>query len=143
MRTEILDNIYVDIGEEPIFGYDQAYISYPTVFETVEFELVGTDGLISLVDALRRADGFGTYAEDEECWYDFYIGLNGFNDSKVDTCISAIVVNSWYDDDEQEYIIDIDDEEQRYIYDCIDEQCRKWLGKSADELMKEAKEEIA
>ncbi|HRS75080.1 MAG TPA: hypothetical protein P5282_09085, partial [Anaerolineaceae bacterium] len=44
---------------------------------------------------------------DNDGWYDFYVGLNGFADNHMDTCIEFVVVNSDSIDNEEMYTIDL------------------------------------
>ena len=141
------EQIYVDFGAEITYGSDQAYISYPCRVPTVGFQLMATDGLSGIADRIRKEQGFAPmhpmdeYTEetcDNDGWYDFYVGLNGFSDTKVDTCIEFVVVNSDSADNEDMYTIDLTEEEQAVIYKRLDEQCRKYLEKSCEELLAEA-----
>ena len=95
--------IHIDTEAEYMPGDDQAYNSYPIRFPTVEFQLVATLGLSQAADAVRKAKGFLPMLEDggdTEGWYDFYIGLNGFTDTNLDTSIMFVVVNSDSPDNE-------------------------------------------
>ena len=40
------------------------------------------------------------------------------------------------------YLIDLSEEEQIAIYERLDEQCRKYLGKSCEDLLKAAEKEM-
>ena len=153
--------IFIDFESEPIYGEDQAYICCPERFPTVRFQLMPTVGLIEIVDRLRHKLGFkpmypvigcssdndsdnGGYDDcydcDDDCCYDFFISLNGFTDSHLDTCIAAVVADSDSVDNEDMYTIDLTDDEQRLLYKRFDEQCRRSLGKTCEELLKEAEE---
>ena len=75
---------------------------------------------------------------DNDGWYDFYVGINGYTESHMDSCIEFVVVNSNSPDEEERYTIDLTEEEQRTVFSCLDEQCRKYLEKSCDDLLAEA-----
>lgn len=148
----IADNIFIDFGCEIMYGEDQIYLDYPTRFATVQFELMGTSLLCELADRIRKEAGFtplhpiDEYTEemcDQDAWYSFYIGLNAWDDTKVDACIEAVVCNSSSADEGEMYTIDLSREEQAAMYNRLDEQCRKYLGKSCEELLAEAGEEMA
>ncbi len=75
---------------------------------------------------------------DDDGWYDFYTSINGFTDNRMGCCIEFVVVNADSEDNEEWYTIDLGEEEQMAVYNRLDEQCRKYLGKSCEELLKEA-----
>ena len=147
--------IFIDFESEPIYGEDQAYICCPERFPTVRFQLMPTVGLIEIVDRLRHKLGFkpmypivgvdnggcdDCYDCDDDCCYDFFISLNGFTDSHLDTCIAAVVADSDSVDNEDMYTIDLTEDEQKMLYKRFDEQCRRSLNKTCEELLKEAEE---
>ena len=156
--------IFIDFESELIYGEDQAYICCPERFPTVRFQLMPTRGLIDIADRIRHRLGFkpmypvdrndcdscddsdgcddcsGCIACDDDGWYDFFISLNGFNDSHLDTCIAVVVAGSDSVDNEDMYTIDLSDDEQKLLYKRFDEQCRKSINKSCEELLKEAEE---
>ena len=145
------DAIFVDFGAEVLFGDDQCYLDYPCRFPTVGFELMATSGLVQIADRIRKDAGFKPmHAMDEftddtcdnDGWYDFYVGLNGFTDNHMDTCIEFYVVNADSEDNEELYTIDLTTEEQNAVYARLDEQCRKYLEKSCEDLLKEAEERM-
>ena len=145
------DAIFVDFGAEVLFGDDQCYLDYPCRFPTVGFELMATNGLVQIADRIRKDAGFKPmHAMDEftedtcdnDGWYDFYVGLNGFTDNHMDTCIEFYVVNADSEDNEELYTIDLTTEEQNAVYARLDEQCRKYLEKSCEDLLKEAEERM-
>lgn len=145
------ENIFVDFGSEILYGDDQAYISYPTVFPTVGFQLMATSGLVEIADRIRKDKGYrpmhamDEYTDDtcdNEGWYDFFIGLNGFSETKLDSSIDFVVVNADSEDNEETYTIDLTEEEQIAIYNRLDEQCRKHLGQSCEELLAEARKRM-
>ena len=147
--------IFIDFESELIYGEDQAYICCPERFPTVRFQLMPTVGLIEIVDRLRHKLGFkpmypivgvdnggcdDCYDCDDDCCYDFFISLNGFTDSHLDTCIAAVVADSDSVDNEDMYTIDLTEDEQKLLYKRFDEQCRRSLNKTCEELLKEAEE---
>lgn len=142
------DNLFIDFGSEIIYGSDQMYVSYPVRFATVGFQLMSTAGLSQIADRIRKDAGFVPLNPmdeftgetcDSDAWYDFYIGINDLPDCKVDTGIEVIVVNSSSPDNEESYTIDLDGYEQEHVYARLDEQCRMYLGKSCEDLIKEAR----
>ena len=146
---EINENtIFIDRDGYWNFGSDQAYVDYPIEFPTVTIALQDTHELNKLIDATRMEAGYkpmfpDNWEEldpedwDDNGWYDFYIRLNGFNDTKVDTCIEAIVQSEWADDNEQSYYIELTEAEQVAIYNKIDMQLRRRFGTSCEELLKD------
>ena len=48
------------------------------------------------------------------------------------------MVNADSEDNESRYFIDLTAEEQAAIYARLDEQCKRYLGKSCEELLAEA-----
>ena len=133
--------IHIDTEQEYMLGDDQAYFNYPVRFPTVEFELAATTELCEIVDAIRKEKGLLPMLEDggdSEGWYDLFLGLNGYTDSRLDTSIMAVVVNSDSEDNEDYYLIDLSEDEQREIYAALDEQCRHYYEKSCADLLDEA-----
>lgn len=147
----VKDGICIDFGSEIMFGDDQCYLDYPCRFPTVGFQLVATNSLVQIADRIRKDAGFKPmYPMDEftddtcdnDGWYDFYVGINGYSDSRMDTCIEFIVVNADSDDNEGLYAIDLTAEEQAAVYTRLDEQCREHLGKGCVELLAEAQNKM-
>lgn len=153
--------IFIDFDSELIYGEDQAYICCPKRFPTVRFQLKPTRGLIQIADGIRHKLGFkpmylaqgceGKYCDecadfldcnDIDCdgWYDFFISLNGLNESHLDTCIAVVVAGSDSPDNEDMYTIDLSEDEQKMLYKRFDEQCRKNIDKTCEELLKEAED---
>ena len=150
--------IFIDFDSELIYGEDQAYICCPKRFPTVRFQLKPTRGLVEIADGIRHKLGFKpmypaqgckssdcnacTDCNDIDCdgWYDFFISLNGFNDSHLDTCIAVVVAGSDSPDNEDMYTIDLSEDEQKLLYNRFDEQCRRNVNKSCEELLKEAED---
>ena len=150
--------IFIDFDSELIYGEDQAYICCPKRFPTVRFQLKPTRGLVEIADGIRHKLGFKpmypaqgckssdcnacTDCNDIDCdgWYDFFISLNGFNDSHIDTCIAVVVAGSDSPDNEDMYTIDLTEDEQKLLYKRFDEQCRRNIDKTCEELLKEAED---
>ena len=142
------DELFIDFGAEVMYGDDQMCLDYPHRFATVGFQLMETSGLAQIADRIRKDQGFKPMHPmdeftddtcDNEGWYDFFVGLNEWSISKVDSSIDVIVVNSDSPDNEECYTIDLDGKEQEYVYARLDEQCRKYLGKSCEDLLAEAR----
>ena len=74
--------------------------------------------------------------------YYFYVGLNDYTDSKVDTCITVIITNSESPDNEDFYTIDLSEEEQKALYRRLDEESRILFGKSCEDLLEGARAEM-
>lgn len=149
--TILRNHVFIDFGADYRFTDEQINLTYPTRFPVVRFQLMVTSLLVSLVDRMRKDAGFtpfypvDEYTEsmcDQEGWYDFYIGLNGWSDTKVDGCIEAVVCNSCSADDGELYTLDLTHDEQLLMYSRLDEQCRKHLGKSCEELLMDARAEM-
>ena len=153
------DELFIDFGSDVIYGSDQMYDTYPCRSATVQFALMPANGLIQIADRIRKDLGFRPMHPldeytDETCdndgWYDFYIGINdgGGGDSSAgssgcaDSCIEFVVVNADSIDNEETYHIDLDDMERDAVYAGLDEQCRRYLGKGCDELLREARDEM-
>ena len=137
--------IHIDTEQEYMLGDDQAYFCYPVRFPTVEFELAATTELCEIVDVIRKEKGYPPMLEDggdSEGWYDLYLGLNGYADSRLDTSIMVVVVNSDSEDNEDYYLIDLSEDEQREIYAILDDQCMRYYEKSCADLLDEARREM-
>ena len=149
--TKSVLNKSVFVSDEYLLDSDQAYNSYPCRFATVDLMLESSGFLCTLADRIRKNLGFKPLSAmdeytDETCdqqgWYDFYIGLNDYNESKVDSCITFIVVNCESDDDERLYVIDLSFEEQKAMYLRLDKECRRKYGKSCKNLLEESRKEM-
>ena len=147
----IKTQVFIDFGAEPWYGSDQIDLSYPCRFSTVDFQLIATEALEEIADSIRVAAGykpihpidFYSLEEcDQEGWYDFFIGLNGYDETKVDSSIDFVVVNSASPDNETVYRISLSPEERKAIFTSLDEQCRKYLGKSCDDLLAESRKQM-
>ena len=132
----INEEIFIDFGQEYLLGSDQVFNTYPCRFATVTFQLLPTTVLEEIVDRMRQ-DNILSFARDG--WIEYSIGLNDYNDSKVDSCISAIVVNNSASDNEHIYIIDLSEPEQRAMYKRLDFLCRDHLGVGCEDLLEEAR----
>lgn len=135
------------------FGSDQANVNFPVRFPTVTLGLESTIALDRIVDAMRVEAGhkpmfpdnweeLDTEDWDDNGWYNFWVGLNGFTDTMVDTCIEAVVQSEWADDNEQSYYIPLSEAEQIAIYNELNRQLRERFGTSCDELLEEARQEM-
>lgn len=143
--------IHIDFGDEIHMGCDRAYIDRPVCFPTVTFSLFDTEGLNAIADRIRSEHGYKPMypiddMDEKDCddnvWYAFSIGINGFSDSGVDSSIEFQVMNTDADDDEEYYYIDLSDEEQAAIRESLDRQCRSYLGCSLRTLMAKAADEM-
>lgn len=135
------------------FGSDQAYVNFPVRFPTVSLELQDSHELNKIIDAMRVEAGHKPMFPDnrneldpedwdDDGWYNFWIGLNGFTDTMVDTYIEAIVQSEWAEDNEQPYYINLSEAEQIAIYNELNRQLKERFGTSCDELLEEAREEM-
>ena len=135
-------DVEICFGDGIEYGHDQANVDYPVVFPTVQFELVITDGLHEAIEKARTDAGI-TLSPESDGWYNAYLGINDFTKTKLNTCIEAVVVNEPDQPDNEEcYLISLSEDEQKDIFAAIDAQCRKRLGKSCEELLKEAEKEM-
>ena len=148
MEAFLKDNLFLDTGAEILYGEDQVNLDFPCRFATVEFELLSSPGLIQIADRIRKDKGFvPTQPLDEfncqtcdcDAWYDFYVGINDWNGTKSDSCITFVVVNSQSQDNEETYAISLDEREQEFVFSRLDEQCRRHLGKGCLDLLAEAR----
>ena len=147
----VQDEVFVDFGAEYLLGDDQACVSTPVRFPTVLFQLMPTAGMIRIADCVRQDAGYEPLCDMDDCTddacdnkgcYEFYIGLNGYTDTHLDSALLFCPVNTDSDDNEEVYSIDLTYDEQLAIYNRLDEQCRKYLGKSCEDLLEEAKEQM-
>ena len=147
----VKDEIFIDVGADVLYGSNQCNLSYPCRFPTVTFQLMVTNGLSQIADRIRKDLGFvpmhpmDEYTDDTcgtDGWYDFYIGINGYAENRMDSCIEFVAVNSNSPDDEERYSIDLTEEEQAAVFTCLDAQCQKQLGKSCEDLLAEARKEM-
>lgn len=145
------DFVFVDFGSEIRYGSDQICLNEPVRFATVTFRLIDTWLLSGLVDRIRKDEGIppaspmDEYTEDmcdPDCWYEFFLSLNDQSETRVDASIEAVVCNSPSRDEGKRYTLDLSPEEQELFYCRLDEQCRKYLGKSCEDLLAEARKEM-
>ena len=147
----VRNQVFIDFSREIMYGDDQAYIDYPSRFPTVEFQLIATEGLSQIADRIRVDAGFppmhamDDYTDDtcdNDGWYEFFVGLNGFSANHMDNCLTFTVVNSDSPDNEQSYTIDLSPDEQAALYDRLNEQCKDSLGQTCEELLDEARKRM-
>ena len=148
IEAVLKDHVFIDFGAEILYGADQINLDHPCRFATVGFELMATSLLCGIADRIRKDKGLkpmhpmDEYTEetcDQEGFYNFYAGINDWSDSKSDSCIEFVVVNSASEDNEELYTIDLGRDEEAAMYNRLDEQCRQYLGKSCADLLTEAK----
>lgn len=132
-------NIFLDWDEGYNLDYDVCCLKYPCEFPTVGFSLIDTDGLIERADEIRKEKGYAPLTESECGWYNFYIGLNGFSDTRMDNCIVFIVNDETAGDDYADYQIELDETEQRNVYNRLNLLCKELYGKTCEDLLAEAK----
>ena len=138
-------SIYLGDGE-PLYGEDQAYVSYPVTFPTVNLSLSATTELIKIVDAMREEQGFlpmlptEKHPEDYdmEGWYDFYIGLNCYSVDHVDNRIEAVVCNSDSEDNEEMYYIDLTDKARFCLAIRLNEEIKRNYDMGLMDMLHEA-----
>ena len=148
----VRDQVFIDFALDVLFGEDQVNISHPCRFPTVTFKLMATYGLNTIADRIRVDLGYtpmhplGVYSSDEMCdpngWYSFYIGINGFSDRHVDSCIEFVVENSDSVDNDQRYSIDLTEEEQNVLWERLNAQCNRYISQNCDELLADAKKKM-
>lgn len=143
MIEHILDeSIYIDFGDEIQYGQDQIYDTYPLVFPTVTFRLMGTDILNTVANIIRKEHGFIEEEASPALWYDFYIGVSDIDGVVVDSCIEFIVWNSDLEDDGDTYYINLSEDEQRFLLNILNDQCVKELNKTLQDLLDESRERM-
>ena len=145
LKTE--GSVRIDRNAEVTYGQDQAFVTRPVVYPTVGFGLEACDALWELADAEEKAAGYdpvyGSLREgSRDNWYDFFIGLNGYNESHVDSCISVSVSYYGGEYDGPVIRIDLDREEQDLMFGMLDRECRRLYGKTALEMLEEAGQAI-
>ena len=150
----ITQAIHIDFGGEILYGSDQVFDTHPVRFPTVEFILKATDVLTEIADRIRfdkgyppilpRADGMDY---DHNGFYNFYIGISKLpgegQECRADKCISFVIVNSDFSDNEDMYNIELSESDQQIVLEALDKQCRRHLGKSCEELLTEAEKEMS
>ena len=148
----VRDEIFIDFGADVLYGSDQCNVSFPCRFPTVTFQLMATNGLSQIADRIRKDLGFAPmhpmdeYTDDtcdNDGWYDFYVGINGYAENHMDSCIEFVVVNSNSLDCEERCSIDLTtEEEQDAVFKHLNEQCQKYLGKDCLDLLAEAQRQM-
>ena len=130
LETMIKDGISIDFSEDPVFGTDEVYESYPCPVATVTFSLMDTDILNRAADRIRVEEGYRPLYP-----------VDGYTE---EMCVSILfsLEGSSLPDEDLLYLIDLSEEEQIAIYERLDEQCRKYLGKSCEDLLKAAEKEM-
>jgi len=147
MRENLVNGIFLDNDRFIDYGYTD--IGEHT-YSTVSIAINGTGTLVKIADAIREDAGYLPYwpteknpeIYDDDCWYNYYIKIDGCFKGKVDRYIEFCVCNSAQDDNECTYYIELTDEEQTAIYERIDQQCREKFEMSCEELLAEAKAEL-
>lgn len=141
--------IVVDHEGYWMLGCDQAYVDYPIRFPTVTIALESTHELGKAADIIRVEDGYlpmeikNAAGEcDETGWYNFYVSLNGFNDTMLDNSIEALVQSDIADDNEQSICIPLTEAEQIEVYNLLDKQLKERFNTSCDKLLEEARLEM-
>ena len=144
-------NVFIDLAGDIMYGSSQVTLNYPLRFATVGFQLVSTELLAEIADGIRIEAGYAPMHpvdefREEDCdpdgWYDFYIVVNEYSPGRVGSCIEFVVVNSDSPDSEDSYTIDLTEGEQEFMYARLDAQCRKYLGKTCEELLAESHREL-
>jgi len=120
-------NIIIDGSADPSFGSDQAFVTYPTVFPTVGFQLISTDDLVDAARSLLSDAG------DETEDFTFYLGINGFTKSGLDNAIIAVAP------DDTTVNIPLDEAEQVEVFALLNKECLEKFGKGCDALLEEAR----
>ena len=140
LETMIKDGISIDFSEDPVFGTDEVYESYPCPVATVTFSLMDTD--IEGYRPLYPVDGYTEEMCVSEGFYGFTLEINQYTNTHVSSCILFSLESSSLPDEDLLYFIDLSEEEQIAIYERLDEQCRKYLGRSCEDLLKDAEKEM-
>ena len=128
MKDKVREAIQLtsEVNNPDYLGWDQACMTYPIVFPTALLPLEATDELYRLA-----AEAQSKPTEQDEEYYDFFIGLNGFLPLKTDTCIDCL------DCDGELYVIDIDDDALPEVRQVLDEQLARY-GQSVEGLLEAA-----
>ena len=147
------ENISLYPQAEIHYGSDVAYVTHPCHIATVGLEICAGYALQLIVDRMRKKYGFKPLEPingedydkdcDQEGEYYFYVGLNDYTDSKVDSTISVMFDNSTSPDSGGVYEIDLSEEEQIALYNRLDEESRKVYGMSCEELLEEARRQMS
>ena len=136
-------NVFIDLAGDIMYGSSQVNLNYPLRFATVGFQLVSTELLAEIADRIRIEAGYAPmHPVDEFREEDCDIDINEYSPGRVGSCIEFVVVNSDSPDSEDSYTIDLTEEEQEFMYARLDAQCRKYLGKTCEELLAESHREL-
>ena len=135
--------------EDAVFK-DLVSLRSTTMTIGVRFELWDGEPLPEIADDMRIKRGLlplwdfeETGREcDEDSWYEFYIGINDWNEHHIDNAITVICQHGVDMVDYDDLLIPLSGEEQQLIYNSIDRQCRDILGKGCEELLADARKEI-
>ena len=96
LETMIKDGISIDFSEDPMFGTDEVFDSYPCPVATVTFSLKDTEILNRAADRIRVEEGYRPlypvdgYTEEmcvSEGSYGFTIEINQYTNTHVSSCI--------------------------------------------------------
>ena len=129
----ISDAIRIDFGGEILYGSDLVFDAFPVRFPTVEFILKATDVMTEIADRIRfdkgyppilpRADGMDY---DHNGFYNFYVGISKLpgegQECRADKCISFVIVNSDFSDNEDMYSIELSESDQQIVLEALDKQ---------------------
>ena len=146
-KSVLNKNVFIS-RDEYILSSDQTFDTYPCRFATVSLMLENSQLLCNFADRIRENQGFRplnamdeytTETCDQSGWYDFYIRLNDYNKSKVDNCITFIVVNCESADNEKSYAIDLSFEEQKVMLEQLNQECRRKYRKTCEDLLEETR----
>ena len=132
---EIVDRLRHKLGFKPMYPINPVFPIYPVVERNGDHNHNYNHNCCEN----DSSDSCQCKECDNDGWYDFFISLNGFNDTHLDNCIEVVVAGSDSTDNEEVYTIDLSEAEQKLLYSRFDEQCRKCVGKGCEELLKEAK----
>ena len=141
--------IIADLNADLCFGSDQAFVSFPTRFATVEFLLLDNSVLIRAADEVRARAGFKPsrplpgYPEcDPDVLYNFYFSINTYTPTRTQNCIEFSAFNTKSPDAGDMYQIPLTLTEQNAIYNVLDRQCKQELGQGCASLLREAEREM-
>ena len=145
------NNVAVNISEEFLYNSETDFLDGKKRFPRVEFCLIASNYLCKMADELREKGNHmpllfkdGEFGKDYDPygWYNFYYGVSGGNEYKVDKAIAFSVASDFARDDGEIYYIELSSEEQKLLYECIDKQFKMELGKSVEDILEEARKEM-
>ena len=146
----IRDSVFLDVGGDVVYSEDAIIAERPERFPTVEGKLISTVFLTDVADRIRIERGMRPfYPRDDwsegDCdhtgWYDFYLTIWQRKDG-IGAQLAFVVDNTDSMDEGKLYEVDLTEDEQITLYNRLDEQTRRYLGKSCEELLQEAKKEM-